>query len=118
MVTNVIGIVVLVMSVVISKAQILEDISIGTPEEQAVAYFEALTEKDRIHYFTRQDNRQGSLTHELQKGERGYYVVGIRNVQGRWWWPSFGRTFVVIFPVSDTGYVTKVEIFDYLAGWP
>jgi hypothetical protein len=112
------SLVALVISVVISKAQILEDISIGTPEAKAVAYFEELTEKDRIRYFTRQDNRQGSLTHELQEGERGYYVVGIPNVRGRWWWPSFGRTFVVIFAISDEGYVTKVEIFDYLAGWP
>lgn len=108
----------LVMMAVITQEQILDDIPIGMPEEEAVAYFRELTDDDRIRYFTKESQRMGTVSHDLQDDEHGYYVIGISNVRSRWWWPSFGAVLRVILVISDDGLVSEIKFFGGRVGWP
>ncbi len=118
MITSVFSAVILAMSIVITKEEILEVVPVGTAEIEAIEYFESLTDRDRIHYYTRENSPVGSVSYELQEGERSYYMIGIENVRYAWWRPSLGRRLVVIVVISDAGVVSHIEFFGRRGGWP
>lgn len=118
MVNCVYGLVVLAISVVITREQILEDISAGTHRAEVEAYFEELTDKERIRFITRENSRTGTVSHDLREGEQGYYVIGLENVRKHWWWPSFGSHLTVIVVISEEDTVTDILFFGGRTGWP
>jgi hypothetical protein len=118
MISNVFSAVILTMSIVITKDEILDAVPVGTPEREAVEYFEGLTSRDRIGYFTRENAPVGSVSYALEEGDRAFYMVGIENVRYRWWRPSLGRRLVVIVVISDVGLVSHIEFFGRRGGWP
>lgn len=118
MISNVSNAVILMMSIVITKEEIHEAVPTGTPEREAIEYFESLTDQDRIHYYTRENSPIGSVSYELKEGERAFYMIGIENVKSRWWRPSLGRRLVAILVISDSGLVSHMEFFGRRGGWP
>jgi hypothetical protein len=106
------------IAIVITREQILTDIPIGTPKQHVEEYFEGLTDKEWILYFTRENPQQGTVSHELSAGESGYYLIGLRYVRDRWWQPSLGRHLAVIVVISDADLVSEIKFFGSRSGWP
>jgi hypothetical protein len=113
------SILLMLMATIISREQILEEVPIGMPEQQMVAYFLAITDAERIRYFTRENSPDGNtVSHSLQNGEAGYYIVGLPDVKRHWWWPSFGRHLSVIVVISEDRTVSEIKFFGARSGWP
>ncbi len=109
---------VLLVALVITREQILNDIPVGTPKLQVEAYFEELTDREDIRYFTRENSRQGTVSHDLAPGESGYLIIGLSYVKDRWWHISLGRHLAVIVVISDSNLVSEVKFVGGRTGWP
>lgn len=119
MTSNVVFILIMLMSVVISREEILNDIPLGMKEGAVLEYFGDITSADNIRYFTRDNSPSGNtVSHTLVSGEVGYYIIGIPNVQRYQWWPSFGRSLSVIVVLSEDRSVTDIKFFGARGGWP
>lgn len=112
------GALLIAISVVITREQILQDLEIGTHRDEVVEYFEELTDEERISFITREDTMRGTVSHDIREGEKGYYIVGLRNVQENWWWPSFGSHLTVIVVISEDDTVTEIKFVGSRTGWP
>jgi len=111
------GMTILVIMIVITRADILESVPIGTPEKDALAYFEQITDNS-IFYYTREDDRRGTVSHQLRTGEHGFYLVRLDRVRPRWWQPSLGSSLRIIVVISDAGYVSHIDFHSAMSGWP
>lgn len=120
MTSNVVfAIVVVLSSIVISREEILSDIPLGSSEDDMLTYFLAITDAERIRYFTRENSPDGNtVSHSLKNGEAGYYIVGLPDVKRHWWWPSFGRHLSVIVVISEDRTVSELKFFGARSGWP
>jgi hypothetical protein len=112
------GAAVLLMSIVITQADIREAIPAGTSEAEAVMYLKDISGSDSLEFFTREDNRRGTVSHQLVEGERGYYIVRLDRVRPRWWQPSLGASLRIIVVISSSGNVSKVDFHSAVSGWP
>jgi saccharopine dehydrogenase-like NADP-dependent oxidoreductase len=99
--------------------EILESVPVGTSKQDVLIYFRQVTEPENIRYFTRENSPDGNtVSHSLEAGEAGYYIVGIPDVQRHRWWPSFGRHLSVIVVLSDDKLVSEIKFFGARIGWP
>ncbi|MEX0738219.1 MAG: hypothetical protein WD071_02645 [Pseudohongiella sp.] len=111
--------VLLAMMTVITRERIVDDIPVGMPEDDAVAYSRELKDEDRIRYFTRENSPDGNtVSHSLEAGQADYYIIGIPDVQRYRWWPSFGRYLSAIVVVSNDRTVSEMKFFGARGGWP
>lgn len=106
------------MSIVISKEQILEDIPIGLTEAEMMQYFRSLNGDVAIGFYDRESSHTRTVSHELKHDEKGYYIVTIRGVRGSWWQPSFGKVLIPLVVISNEGTVKSIEFFGGRTGWP
>lgn len=106
------------MMIVITKETILQAVPIGTTEQEMLAYFDSLEGDITVGYYTRENAVVGTVSHELQEGEAGYYIVTLRGVRDSWWKPSMGRVLIPIIIVSDEGRVSEIKFFGGRTGWP
>mgnify|MGYP003665663337 CR=1 FL=1 len=109
---------VFMMTIVITKEQITEDVPLGVSEEEMVQYFRDLGDGVVIGYYNRQNSVTGTVSHELQDDEAGYYIVTIRGVRNNWWRPSFGRVLIPLVVISNEGKVAEIKFFGGRVGWP
>jgi hypothetical protein len=106
------------MSIVISKEQILEDIPIGLPGPEMMQYFQNLNGDVVVGFYDRESSHTRTVSHELQQDEKGYYIVTIRGVRSSWWQPSFGKVLIPLVVISNEGNVKSIEFFGGRTGWP
>ena len=119
MLNTIAGVIILFASVVISREEIQVEIPVGTDEEEVLAYFQQVTNAENIRYFTRENSPDGNtVSHSLEAGEAGDYIIGIPDVQRYRWWPSFGSHLSVIVVLSDDKHVSEIKFFGARVGWP
>jgi hypothetical protein len=119
MLNLVMGITIIFASVVISREEILTAIQPGTHEKDMLEYFQNVTDTKNIRYFTRENSPNGNtVSHILENGQAGYYIIGIPEVKRYRWWPSFGRYLSVIVVISNDRTVSELKFFGARGGWP
>ncbi|MEX0738220.1 MAG: hypothetical protein WD071_02650 [Pseudohongiella sp.] len=106
------------MSIVINREQILEDIPIGLPESEMMQYFQNLNGDLVIGFYDRESSHARTVNHELQHDEKGYYIVTIRGVRSSWWQPSMGKVLIPLVVISNENTVKSIKFFGGRVGWP
>jgi len=105
----------LIMSIVITKEQIIDALPIGASEEEAKSY---LFEVAEDFSFVTRESESAIGIYTWKKSEIGYYLGGIENVKSRWWRPSFGGHFAVRVGISTDRKVTQVVVTGSRIGFP
>tara|TARA_R110001592_G_C13004954_1_gene736250 strand:- start:455 stop:778 length:324 start_codon:yes stop_codon:yes gene_type:complete len=74
------GALILPFLVVITRDQIIADNYIGMPGQEALAYFQNLTDSESVLFRTISTPKQ-TVGHDIRENEIGYFVIYIDNVR-------------------------------------
>tara|TARA_R110002167_G_scaffold49184_6_gene144268 strand:+ start:20120 stop:20386 length:267 start_codon:yes stop_codon:yes gene_type:complete len=86
------------------------------PEQEALAYFQNLTDSERINYYL-VSTPINTVGHVIRDNELGYYLIGIENVRDRCWKPSLGSSYSVVLAISNQHTVSELKIFGARSEW-
>lgn len=107
----------LVLSIVLTVQMVEEAIAPGTERAVVEAYFSDI---GAVSVWMPRGSREAAYRDfPWRDDEVGVITSGvIRNVQKRWWWPSFGADMIVHVGISSNGRVTQLQIQEGMSGWP
>ena len=100
----------LFVTIVISKAEIFDNLPVGTTRDEAEQYLHEIS--NQVSFESRASDRGGTPRYPWMENEIGYLRTWIRDVRTISWLPSlFGeKAFNVRIGISEEGTVTQVLI--------
>tara|TARA_R110002073_G_scaffold13539_1_gene57373 strand:- start:243 stop:596 length:354 start_codon:yes stop_codon:yes gene_type:complete len=104
-----------IMSILITREQIIDSLPIGASEEEARTYLLEVAED--VRFVTRETERARGL-YTWRESEIGYLQAGIDNARSKWWKPSFGSYLTIRVGISAERNVTQVSIIGSRTGFP